>query len=284
MNENERVKTEIYMRFPGWKTKAMTLSYDDGVVQDKRLIEIMTRYGLKGTFNLNSALFGFSQSRLSIDEAKKLYIPNGMEIALHGEKHLFAGNAPAAVAMREFLSDKSNLEREFDVLVRGMAYAHGSFNDDVVEILKLLGIVYGRLAGVVDKSFSIPGKNALKFIPTCHHNDPDLMNLLEDFIAKDPNETYRRTPLLFYLWGHSYEFDDNDNWCVIESFAKRVSEREDIYHATNIEIFDYIRAFNELIYSADCSKVYNPTATDVYIRVGYYGDNVLVKSGQTIKI
>lgn len=45
------------MRFPGFRRKALTLSYDDGVVNDRRLIEIMNKYGLKGTFNLNSGLF-----------------------------------------------------------------------------------------------------------------------------------------------------------------------------------------------------------------------------------
>lgn len=39
------------------KTKVLTLSYDDGVVQDIRLIEIMNKYGLKGTFNINSGMY-----------------------------------------------------------------------------------------------------------------------------------------------------------------------------------------------------------------------------------
>lgn len=36
------------------KKKAVTFSFDDGVTQDIRLIEIFNKYGLKGTFNLNS--------------------------------------------------------------------------------------------------------------------------------------------------------------------------------------------------------------------------------------
>ena len=35
------------------KMKAVTLSYDDGVAQDIRLIELLDRYGLRATFNLN---------------------------------------------------------------------------------------------------------------------------------------------------------------------------------------------------------------------------------------
>ena len=38
--------------------KSLTFSYDDGVTQDVRLIEIFNKYGLKATFNLNSELLG----------------------------------------------------------------------------------------------------------------------------------------------------------------------------------------------------------------------------------
>ena len=49
--------SSIFMKFPGGRKKALTLSYDDGVEQDIRLIQIMKEYGLKGTFNLNSGLY-----------------------------------------------------------------------------------------------------------------------------------------------------------------------------------------------------------------------------------
>lgn len=44
--------------FPGGKSRAFTLSYDDGVVQDRRLAEIFRERGLKCTFNIGSGLFG----------------------------------------------------------------------------------------------------------------------------------------------------------------------------------------------------------------------------------
>ena len=48
----------IYMRFPGGRQKAFTLSYDDGVRQDKRLAAIFNKYGLKCTFNVNTGMMG----------------------------------------------------------------------------------------------------------------------------------------------------------------------------------------------------------------------------------
>ena len=38
------------------KNKAVTFSYDDGIEQDKRLVDIFNTYGLKCTFNLNSGI------------------------------------------------------------------------------------------------------------------------------------------------------------------------------------------------------------------------------------
>ena len=47
---------KIYKAFPGGKHKVLTLSYDDGKVQDRRLVKIFNKYGIKATFNLNSGL------------------------------------------------------------------------------------------------------------------------------------------------------------------------------------------------------------------------------------
>ena len=38
------------------KNKAITFSFDDGVTQDKRLVEMLDKYGLKATFNINRQL------------------------------------------------------------------------------------------------------------------------------------------------------------------------------------------------------------------------------------
>lgn len=73
-----------------------------------------------------------------------------------------------------------------------------------------------------------------------------------------------RSPWLFYLWGHSYEFEANDNWNVIEKFAEYVGNREDIWYATNIDIYNYVQAWKRLEFSSDGRRVYNPSATEVW--------------------
>ena len=42
--------------YPYGKKKAFNVTYDDGVLQDIRFVELLNKYGLKGTFNLNSGL------------------------------------------------------------------------------------------------------------------------------------------------------------------------------------------------------------------------------------
>ncbi|MBQ7026227.1 MAG: polysaccharide deacetylase, partial [Peptococcaceae bacterium] len=103
----------------------------------------------------------------------------------------------------------------------------------------------------------------LRLPATCHHNNSRLMELAEQFVAPD------RKPKLFYLWGHSYEFERDNNWHVIEAFAEFISGHSDIWHATNIEIYDYIDAYNRLIFSMDGKKVYNPTALHLFFETSH---------------
>lgn len=253
----------IFMRFPGGKKKALTLSYDDGVKQDIRLIEIMQKHGLKGTFNINSGLYAPEENlrgnRMTKEQVIALYTDSGMEVAAHGLNHLFMEQLPAHLCMAEVLKDRENLEEQFPGIIRGMAYPYGTYNDQVVECLKNAGIVYCRTVKATG-GFGIP-TDWLRLETTCHHKDKRLMELAGKFVEGN----VARTPWLFYLWGHSYEFDNDNNWNVIEEFAEYIGNRDDIWYATNIEIYDYVKAYESLIYSAEGSRIYNPTAMCLYI-------------------
>ena len=63
---------KVYTCFPGGKAKALTMSYDDGKVQDRRLIDICNKYGIKGTFNLNYGQVG-KRPRMTFEEMEGLY-------------------------------------------------------------------------------------------------------------------------------------------------------------------------------------------------------------------
>lgn len=256
--------SSIYMRFPGGRTRALTLSYDDGVKQDIRLIEIMKKNGLKGTFNINSGLYAqegsYSGCRLTRMQCQELYKGSGMEVAVHGYTHPFLEQLPMNICTQEVLKDRETLEADFDCIVRGMAYPYGTYNDEVVETLKQCGIVYSRTVESTE-NFDIP-TDWLRMPATCHHNNLRLMELAKSFVEN----SYDEASALFYVWGHSYEFEDNDNWNVIEEFAEYIGNRKEIWYATNIEVYDYIAAYKQLQFSTDGRKVYNPTAMTLYFK------------------
>ncbi|MBQ2864997.1 MAG: polysaccharide deacetylase family protein [Clostridia bacterium] len=273
------------LRFPQGKSKLFTISYDDGVEQDIQLVELMKKYGIKGTFNINSRRFapegkcwpeGFVQRRMTAYMTKKAYDTPLVEVAVHGAAHLYPSFVPSSVAMCEFIDDRRELEKMFGRLIRGGAYPFGRYNDDTIDILSKAGIVYCRTT-VATKTFDLPG-NWLKLDPTCHHNDPRLFELCDRFLSEEP----RYLPYFFYVWGHSYEFEDRDNWDRIEQLFKCVSGKEEVWYCTNIEAYDYIKAYEQLIFSADGSIVHNPTATDLWANCD--GNTVHIPAGETVTL
>ena len=275
-----------YVRFPNFKLKALTLSYDDANRQDKRLIAIMQKYGLKGTFNINSGAYGeeyqgVEKGRMSKKEAIDLYTNSGMEIGIHGFHHISLTDVDTALAIDEIATDRKDLEKTFNRVIKGMAYAYGAYNDEVVDLLKKLGIDYSRTTNCTGK-FDIP-TDWLRLPTTCHHKDERLMGFAKEFVEIEEESRFWRNKLqMFYLWGHSYEFDNDDNWDVIENFAKYVGNREDIWYATNGEIFTYLKSAEQLRFSADGKFVENPSAKDIYIN--YINQKCVVPSGATVKI
>ncbi len=270
----------IFMRFTEGKAKALTLSYDDGVEQDIQLIEIMNKNGLKGTFNINSGLYanegtifpkGHIHRRLTKKQAIQTYMNSGHEVALHALTHPFLEQLPVNMVINEVMKDRENLESQFDTIVTGMAYPYGTFSDTVVTALQACGIVYSRTT-ISTNDFRIP-KDWLRLTATCHHNSPELKILAKKFLE----DKVSRAPYLFYLWGHSYEFEANSNWNVIEEFAAYTGGRDDIWYATNIEIYNYVDAYNRLIFSADGKHIMNLSSIAIWFE--YSGRIIKVDAG-----
>lgn len=260
------------MLFPGGVFKALTFSYDDGVEQDVKLISIFDKHGLKATFNINSGLFapndngniyinGVTYNRMSKVDAVKLYKGGHHEISAHTYTHSTLEHLPLSTMIEEVLQDKKNLEDVFARPIRGLAYPNsGTTNDKVINVIKNIGVEYARIAESTEK-FTLPN-DWYRWTPTCHHNSKNLMSLAKKFV-----EGKNRTPQLFYLWGHSFEFDKNNNWNVIEEFVEYISNRDDIWYATNIDIYDYINAYNNLKWSTDLNSVYNPSGVPVWVKL-----------------
>ena len=274
-----------FYRFPGGLHKAVTLSYDDGVEQDIRLMEILDQHGIKCTFNLNSGCWapegtvyapGTIHRRMSKSQVEKVYANPNHEVAAHCLTHASLTELSPAEVTWEVLEDRRNLENMFGGLVRGLAYPFGTHSDRVVDALRATGVAYARTV-VSTNDCSIPG-DWLRLHPTCHHNAPNLMQLCDRFLQDSAPFGSR----LFYLWGHSYEFEADNNWHVIEEFCDKMGGHEDIWYATNIQIVDYVNACRRVIASADGKTLYNPTSTDVWADVN--GKAVFLPAGQTTRV
>lgn len=274
-----------FLRYPNGRRKALTLSYDDGVEQDATLMDILNEYGIRATFNLNSGCFppegqkwpeGQVHRRLPASRVKELYADPRHEVSAHCLTHASLTELSPAQIVHEVLADRENLERMFGTLVRGMAYPFGTCSAEVADAVRSAGAAYSRTVASTHR-FDLPA-DWLLLNPTCHHDDPQLFELCDRFLAdKAPFGS-----LLFYLWGHAYEFEANDNWQRIRDFCQRMGGHEDVWYATNIEIVDYVNAGRQLIASADGYTLYNPTAIPLWVEAD--GKTVEIGAGKTASL
>ena len=276
------MEMKIFMRFPGNCPKAFTLSYDDGVEQDLRFIEICNKYGLKCTFNLNAGLYapegtvypeGRVHRRMTRSQCIEAY--KGHEVATHGYTHPWPAQLSTANVCYEIVKDRETLENDFGYIVNGHAYPYGNYNDAVVECLRDCGIVYARTTKPTER-FDIP-TDWLRLHPTCHHNHHRVFELCDKFV-----DMKNEQPQLFYLWGHTYEFEGDNNWERFIEIAEKISGKEDTWYATNIEIYNYVEAYRALVFSSDMKKIYNPTALTVYFTVN--GKPMSIAPGQNVNL
>ena len=243
---------KVYCCYPGGRHKALTMSYDDGRAQDRRLVALFNRYGIRGTFHLNSGLMSGADSVFP-EEVAGLYA--GHEVAAHTVTHPTMARCPLPEAIREVLEDRQALEALTGYPVRGFSYPNGSVRAELAAMLPMCGIRYAR---VVPSSgnFNLP-EDPYRWQATCHHNN-QLLELGREFLALNK----RQHLYLMYVWGHSYEFDRDGNWELIEDFCAQMGNRNDIWYCTNIELLDCLDDYARLQFAADNRFVYNPSARD----------------------
>lgn len=242
--------------------KYFTMSFDDGLEQDKRLIQILNRFGLKATFNVNAGLFGVQRRvgrigdigfldypegttgfktwfknhdhhRIPADEIAQVY--QGFEIASHGYRH-------EALAMIKPEQMEESIRKDIDALTKltgypivGHAYPGGSSSDKVATCLKQHGVIYAREVWWTG-SFAFP-VNPLRYRATSMVHDKKLFELADQFLEAEPTTD----DLLFYIWGHAYELDFGTascNWKRFEQFCEKIAGRKDIVYCTNREAFE----------------------------------------------
>ncbi len=283
-----------FMRFPKGLGKAITLSYDDGSKQDMRFARLLDRYGLKCTFNLNGeALRADWDYCMTKEEVEEYILKSGHEIAIHGLEHRAAGTLRPVEGIREVLDCRVELEQRYGRIIRGMAYpdggicgfVNGATYEDVKSYLGQLDIAYARSLEKDNNDFSLP-EDWYNWMPNLHQGSDKMERVTDEFLSIDRSPKGHVdsgcVPLLLYIWGHSSEFGTEEDWTRIEKLCEKLSGKEDVWYATNIEIYDYVKAYESLVFSAKGDIVYNPTLLDVWFDVD--GKLYEVKSGESIRI
>ena len=231
------------------KMKALTFSYDDGVTQDRRLVGIFNKYGLKATFNINSELLSkegrvnvgghlIQHNKIEPEEVGTLYV--GHEVAVHTLTHPnLTKIEDEAEIIRQVEEDRLNLSRLAGYEVIGMAYPCGGVNSDerVAKIIREnTGVKYSRN---ITQRMSVELYDDLYlYKPSYYHapvNEESWQNFVKachDFVEMKPD-----SPKVLYIWGHSYELDAvPGRWEQFEELCAYLANREDIYYGTNRDV------------------------------------------------
>lgn len=254
--------------YPGWKSGAVTFSFDDNRVQDRRLVELFNRYGLKATFNLNSGSLSSDDSLfIRKDEVKDLY--TGHEVAAHSVNHPNLAELweqDRAQCMYEILQDRAELERLSGQQVRGFVYPYGEWTDPVKKFVKDSGFIYTRCG--TNAPFT-PPEDPLCWFPTAHQNE-NLTPYTGNFLAC--SDELR----ILLVWGHSFEFDwGKGHWDDFEVFCRNIAGRDDLYYAAMGDICEYWIACRSMI--EQDGKWRNPSTSDLYLEVD--GEKVILPAG-----
>jgi peptidoglycan-N-acetylglucosamine deacetylase len=193
--------------------------WDDGNVDDIRLIEILRQYGAKASFNLNFGLHSEERYlswkykdvkevwKLARSELRGVYA--GFLIANHGLTHAWPTRIPSDALEHEIFDGKEALEQHFGYPITGFAYSFGDYNQAVMDVVRSTGHVYARTCGNTLHVF--PPDDPMSFHSTCHHTAANFWGEYARVRAENG---------VFYFWGHSYEMIDEQDW---QSFTDKIA-------------------------------------------------------------
>lgn len=253
---------KIVSCFPQGKTKVLTLSYDDGKIYDIDFIKLLNTYNIPCTFNLNSGLLGKDTGwgmHVSENDIQTIY--KNHEVAVHTVNHPTLPRCSNETIIYEVMEDRKKLESLTGKTVRGMAYPNkDGYTNDMKKMLPFLGIDYARISGC-NGNFLLP-KDFYEWQFTCDHNH-NLVELAHEFASLSK----RQYLYMMSVYGHSCDIGKDKAWELFEQFLKIVSNRDDIWYATNIEYVDYMNAVKRLRFSSDTSFVENPNAISLWLSV-----------------
>lgn len=236
-----------YFTYPEGNTKALILSYDDGTIQDIELAGLFEKNNLVGTFNLNSEYLGVTRGwpQQNGDTIYQRYVPKDSlliiykshEIAAHGALHKNFTEISNDEILEEINTDIEILESLTHRKIISMAYPFGSTNDSIAKLVASIGIKNGR---TVDDThtFDFP-RNYMMWHPTCH--DSKVLDYLDAYLALNEQQLS-----VFYVWGHSWEFGNEERWNNMVKFCESIGRSNDIWSVGHGQLTNYLLSIKKV--------------------------------------
>ena len=203
--------------------KYLVLSFDDGAIQDTKFVELLNKYNIPATFNLNSGLENFVWyykdttpiKRIKFNECLHLY--DNHEIASHSVNHPYLTDLDEQELIYQVGNDANTLSKIFNREVTSFAVPFTACNEREIEIIKNHTPIKAiRLSKFNNKNdFSVPSDN-YHFMCNAYYNNPDIYEHILEFSKNTLNES------IFIIVGHSYEFEVLNEWDKIESLLKYI--------------------------------------------------------------
>ena len=199
--------------------KYFLLSFDDGTIYDRRFVELLNRYRMKGTFNLNSGLEDFvwyyedrfPVRRQILSEVGDLY--RGHEIASHSLHHHWLNTLTPPQISREIGEDCERLKKCFGLEEIGFGVPFTACGEREIRIIRKL-TRYIRLSEFAE-SYELP-QDPYHILIHGLYNDADIREKIAAFAESDPEDS------LFVMAGHSYELEVLDHWDYIENLLQYI--------------------------------------------------------------
>ena len=305
--------------YPGWTRKAITFSIDDGILDmDKRFMDTLEPYGIRGTFNLCSNRL----TAMSPEEYREFY--RGHEIANHckyhpaafidGEEYDISDDpfSPATADTKKLYSYDGEDGLYHAVRPWG-GWMKRATTDAYIRLVEEshceLEAIFGegsvrcfiwpydrpankRLTDYVDAIpyyYSDRVNSCVGIDPKIHFAPPSSERFFLSARQKNILEmaaSFEALPddgeLKFFCFGvHSIDYDKADKWGDLLTFAKTYGARpEDYFYATVGEIYDYAEATRRVVITD--TEIKNPTKINLYIKIN--GERRVLKAERSIPL
>ena len=225
------------------KSLIVTSSWDDGHENDIKLARLLTKYNMKGTFYITK------NYKKPLLPEKIIEISNNHEIGAHTLNHSKLTEITLAEAEKEITGSKIYLETLLNHSVTMFCYPCGMYNERIKQLVKKSGFVAARTCKTGNFEFP-PDKYEWQISMHLSNGSPLMTSkmilknklLLKTFFDWELRVKYLfdvafNTGGIFHIWGHSWEFEEKNEWEKLERVFDYIANRKNILYKTNGQIF-----------------------------------------------